>query len=391
MSDPIQLDTAAEAVLSSLQAMFSSVAVVVPVSLKHPRLVADFRPGSGKETDLADVPKPALDWAFAVDLDVTPDGTRLCAVVFRKWSRLAAFYNANPVLAATLISTWRGAAAIWMRATGRIPGDFTADNAHWCATGMVPVACPKRGPETFLAQPGEIGLIEFSQLVWNERQQAEVERALLEAEVGPPFRVVARGRRTLNLAFWARYFTDMMPIAYEPGSDVFEWGDPKVRQPVLLTVDETTREFTNLLQAAAPSFGAEFPQGEIRPARVRQLVERVKLLTTKSRVSDDEVLDSFLMNQVVRAPGKNITSHEFQAAFARYCGNIKRVTAPASWFYRRLGPKLRAQFHVGRRHDIVRNGTKVRGFGGLALREVAVKGPDGSDATDGSDGAQDTL
>lgn len=390
MSDSIQLDTAAGAVLSSLQAMFSPVAVVAPVSLKHPRIVPDFRLGSDQDTNLADIPKPATDYVFAVNLDVTPDGTRLCAVVFRKWSRLAAFYNANPVLAATLISTWRGAAAIWMRVTGQVPREFTADGVRWNIGGIIPIGCPKQPAETFISQPGEINLVEFRQLVWNEQQQAEVDRLLLEAEVGPPFRVVARGRRTLNLGFWAKYFTGIMPIAYDPGSDVFEWGDPKVREPVLLTVDETTREFTNLLQAAAPSFGAAFPEGEIRPARVRQLVERVKLLTTKWRASDDEVLDNLLASEVVRAPGKSIASFEFRARYVTYCQGHGRTPCSELRFFRRLKSKL-SSMGIEQRHDIDCDGKPVRGYGGLTLREVAAKRTDGTDASDGSDGAQDTT
>lgn len=387
MSDPIQLDTAAEAVLRSLQALFSPVAVVAPVPLKHTGIVADFRPGSDQDTDLADIPKPATDYVFAVNLDVTPDGTRLCAVVFRKWSRLAAFYNANPVLAATLISTWRGAAAIWMRVTGQVPREFTADGVRWNIGGIIPIGCPKQPGETFISQAGEVKRVEFDQLVWTEQQKAEVERLLLEAEVGPPFCILARGRRVLNLAFWARYFTDMMPIAYDPDKNSFTWGDAEVREPVLLKTDETVREFTNLLQAAAPSFGAQFPQGEIRPARVRQLVERVKLLVSQPRASDDEVIDNFLASEVVRAPDQGITSFEFRARYVTYCQGRGRTPCSESRFFRALKAKLHGM-GIDQRHDIDRNGRPVRGYGGLTLRqEVATEATDTSDATDASDGA----
>ncbi len=386
MTQPVEFDPGAEAVLRGLEPLYAPYVNVTPVHLNHPDIVPEFRSGSGKDTDLGDVPKPTADRAFGVELGGIHGGARLCALVFTQFARLQAFYQSNPGLLGTLVSKWPGVAVIWLRASGRLPVNFNADCVRWCSQGIVLVGSLNQPVETYILQQGEIKSVEFSQLVWTEQQQAEVERVLLEMEVGPPFRTVARGRRVLNLAFWARYFTDMMRIAYDPDRKLFAWGDPKVRQPVLLTVDGTTREFTNLLQTAAPSFSDGFPQGEIRPARVRQLVERIKMLITKSRASDDEILDSFLASQVVRVPGKDTTSQEFWAAFVRHCGRINRVATPTSWFLRRLGPKLRAQFSVSKRHDVVRNGAKVRGYTGLALREQVVAAePDGSGGSDGSD------
>lgn len=386
MSDPIQLDAAAGAVLSSLQAMFSPVAVVAPVSLKHPRLVAEFRPGGATDTDLAEVPKPGESWAFGVELgDVSSDG-RLCALVFTQFARLEAFYGLNPALHGTLVSCWRGGAAIWLKAAGRIPRDFTADGVHWSISGIIPVGCPKQPAETFISQAGEVKWVEFDRLVWTEQQKAEVEQLLLEAEVGPPFRTVARGRRVLNLGFWARYFTSLLPVAYDEERSLFEWGTTADGNPILLNDSDSVREFTHLLQSVAPSFGAAFPQGEIRPARVRQLVERIKLLTTKSRASDDEVLDNFLASEVVRAPGKVITSFEFRARYVTYCQGLGRTPCSESRFFRALKAKLHGM-GIDQRHDIDRNGRPVRGYGGVTLREVASQEADGPDATDTTDGA----
>lgn len=387
MSYPITLDPGAEAVLRGLQPLFAPYGTVTPVHLKTPNIVMEFRHGGVKDTDLADVPKPALDWAFAVDLDVTPDGVRLCAMLFSKWSRLTAFYNANPALHGTLITCWNSGAAIWLRVAGRLPRDFEADGARWCMSGVVPVGCPKQPAETFISQAGEIKRVEFNKLVWTEQQEAEVERLLLEAEVGPPFRVVARGRRVLNLSFWAKYFTGLMPISFDPDRDVFTWGDGKVREPVLLTTDQTITEFTRLLQAVAPSLGANFPQGEIKLARVRQLVERVKALTLKPRLSDHAALDSFLKDIVHRIPGKDVSVHELFTGYTAYCHAHKLVSCSEPRFFRLLHGRLK-NLGIDPRHDILRAGKRVRGYTARTLKAtVLTNNPDVSDVSDAPDGA----
>lgn len=385
MNDAITLDPGSEAVLGALQALFGSCATVSPVPLNRPDIVEEFRPGHIKGTDLDGVPKPALDWAFGVECGAIHVDARFCALLFTQFARLEAFYALNPALHGTLVTCWNGAAAIWLRATGRIPRGFTADGVRWSIGGIIPVGCPRQAPETFVSQAGEIKRVEFGQLLWTEQQQAEIERVFVEMEVGPPFRTVTRGRRVLNMAFWAKYFTDMMPITYDPGRDLFAWGDPKVRQPVVLTVDETTREFANLMQAAAPSFGAQFPQGEIRPARIRQLVERIKVLVQQARVSDAVVLDAFLTERLTRTPGKDITSQELRAGYLAYCQGRGRAPCSASRFYR----LLRAALHglgINQRHDVLREGKRVRGYCGLTLKDCAqINPPDGTDASDASD------
>lgn len=390
MTPDIQLDDTAASVLGALQALFGDHGTVKPVHLNAPGLVSEFRPGVATDTDLGSVPKPALDLAFGVELGGVSSEGRRCALVFTHFSRLEAFYAENSSLCGTLVTGWHGAAVIWLRAAGRIPRTFAVDGIRWCSEGTVLVGCPKQPVETFLSLRGEIKAVDFSGIIWSEQQKGAIDQIFLETEVGPPFRTVARGRRVLNLGFWARYFTGMMSISYDPDRDVFVWGDAKVREPVLLTVDQTITEFMSLLQIASASFGAEFPHGEIRPARVRQLVERVKLLTTKPRVSDGEVLDSFLASEVVRAPGKVITSFEFRARYVRYCQNLGRIPCSELRFLRGLKAKL-SSMGIEQRHDIACDGKPVRGYGGLTLRqELPTQGTDGSDGSDATDGAQDT-
>ena len=389
MNQEIQLDTNAEAALADHRALFAPVVGVNPVWFSNPAIGDAFRPGVAKDPALAAVPEPSLDWAFGVACGSVHGEARVCALVFTQFSQLKAFYAKNPALHGTLVTCWHGAAAIWIRATGRLPNNFAADGVRWCLSGLIPVGCPKQPAQTFLSQAGEIKQVAFGGLVWSEEQEDEIATTFLEMEVGPPFRRQAGGRKVLNLEFWARYFTTTMRFSYDPDKDLLTWGDPQVGSPAQLGDAGNLREFTHLLQIAARSFGAEFPQGEIRLDRVRQILARIKLLTTQARISDGEVLAAFMTNQLVRTPGKDVTSREIRAAFVQFNQMVGQVACPETRFYRRLTNQIRNQLGIAQRHDIVRNGKKVRGYGGLSLKSVAsVKT---ADVADVSDGAQNTA
>lgn len=386
MEDLNTPDPKAEEVLCGLQALFTPYAPVTPVPLNHPGIVAEFCPGSGKDTDLANLPKPALVWAFGVELGGIHDDARMCALVFTQFSRLQAFYHANPRLSGTLVSGWHSGAVIWLRATGQVPNNFAVDEVRWCSEGIVLIGCPTQQADTFISQAGEIKQINFTDIVWNERQKEAVEKILITIEVGGPFKKGTRGRRVLNLGYWAAYFSRIMSIRYDPQTEMFGWGDPKARQPALLTYEDTIKEFTNFLQASAPHFGAEFPEGEIRPARVRQLVERIKALTQQSRPSDNQVLDAFLKDPAARPPGDGATSREFRELFIAFCNGLGYAPCSAPRFYKMLKRKLKS-IGIDPRHDLDRNGKQVRGYSGLSQKLAApVKVPDATDGTDATDG-----
>ncbi|MBP7826895.1 MAG: hypothetical protein KA236_10135 [Verrucomicrobia bacterium] len=170
MSDHTAGDLNAQATLAGLESLFAPYGNVTSVALSHPGIVAEFRPGNVSDTDLGDVPKPALDWAFGVELGAVHDGARLCALVFPRFSRLEAFYAENSSLCGTLVTGWHGAAAIWLRAAGRIPRTFAVDGVRWCSEGTVLVGCPKQPVEPFLLLAGEIKVVDFNQLAWAEQQ-----------------------------------------------------------------------------------------------------------------------------------------------------------------------------------------------------------------------------
>src|SRR4029079_17518041 len=133
---------------------------------------------------------------------------------------------------------------------------------------MIPVGCPTRPADTFLSQAGEIKEVDFGKLVWSDQQRAEIERSFLEMEVGPRFRRGPRGRRLLNLAHWAKYYSTLMQIAYDSDRNLFAWTDPIGGPPVWHSEDDSLRMLAELLQVAAKSCDGEFPEGELRPVRV---------------------------------------------------------------------------------------------------------------------------
>ncbi len=392
MTEETQLDAKAEAVLTELRARFAPFVCVGALKLSNPAIIGAFLPGTVTDPELARVPKPESALAFGAECGAIHGEARVCAVVFTRWSYLQAFYAKNPALHGTLVTCWHGAAAIWVGARGRLPANFNADGVRWCASGIIPVGCLEQPAQSFLTQAGEIKQVAFGELFWGEREQAEIATTFLKMEVGPPFRRQGRGRRVLNLEFWARYFITTMRFSYDPDKDLLTWGDSQVGSPPQMGDEGNIREFTHLLQIAARSFGAEFPPGEIRLPRVRQILARIKLLTTQPRIPDGVVLDAFLVNHLVRTPGKDVTSQEIRAAFVKFCQTAGHVACPETQFFRELIHLIRNQLGIGQRHDVVRNGKKVRGYGGLSLTAVtATKTTDAADAADASDGALNTI
>lgn len=389
MNQKFEQNPAGVAILGCLQKLFGEFGTVAATGLSVKGIVEEFRPGVVKSTDLAGLPRPSLDWAFAVEAGVVSGESQLCAIVFTHFSRMEAFYNLNPHLHGTLVTCWHGAATIWLRATGRLPVNFHADGTRWCSRGIIFVGCPDQPIEKFLSLLGEIKVVDFSHLVWSEVQQAEIDQCFLEAEVGPPFTVGARGRRKLSIAFWAKWIMSQFTFTYDADRQALGWIDPSMGIPEWHSDDNSLRVLGELLQVAAKSFPGGFPDGELCASRVRQVLERIKLLAKQDRTSGG-LLDRFLETQIVLAPGSDITSLEIRAKYVTYCHALGRAPCSQSRFFRVLKAKLHSM-GVDQRHDIERNGKPVRGYGGLAFKsEVPPQTSDVTDATDGSDAASNT-
>jgi len=352
-------------------------------------LIEEFRPGAKHDTDYGHLPKPSLDWAWGVECGTVQGDERTCALVFTHFSRLECFLAQNPSLVGTLVTAWNGALVAWLRVSGQIPANFRADGVRWCAGGIVLVGCPELLNEKFL-QEGQIKVLKFSQLVWSDVQQAAIDRVLVEAEVGLPFTTVERGRRRINPAFWAKWIMTKFSFRYEADRKALGWIDPSVGIPEWHSDDNSLRVLGELLQFEARSFPGGFPDGELRPLRVRQILERIKLLAKPDRTCGG-LLDRFLETQIVLAPGCDITSLEIRDKYVTYCHALGRAPSSQSRFFRLLKAKLHSM-GVDQRHDIERNDKSVRGYGGLAFKtELPPKTSDTADGTDVSDAAPNTT
>lgn len=392
MSVPIELDARAEAVLSHLQTLFGKQ-VIGTAYLKDPAIIAECRPGAvTKDSDLTAFPSPQADWVFGVTCGPA-QGSTTCAAVFTRRGQVEQFLRSNQFLRDTLITHWRGAGAVWLRTNGRVLPSFAVDGVHWCSGGeIVPVGCPRSAADAFVSQVGEIKLVEIENLAWTDQQQPAVQQLIIEMESGPPIRTGVRGRRHLNPAFWARFYAEAMQISYDPDRNLFAWAAPVEGDRIWRNEDDSIRLIAELLQTAARSFGATFPVGEIRMGRVRQILDRIRLLKTESRPSDDEVLAAFLTAHLMLMPGEDVASQELRAAYITHCQVLGRPPCPKPTFYRRIRARIRAAFGITQRHDIVRAGKKVRGYSGLALKTaLPINPPDVTDVTDGSDGALNTT
>lgn len=384
MTNEIKLDPGAVEIRNALQALFGQV-VLSTAYLNNPAIIKECRPGGVvNDSDLTGFEKPQAEWVFGINCGPLQEWT-ICAAVFTRRDQVEKFLRANEAAQHTTITHWHGSGVVWLRVKGRVPRNFACDGLHWCSgPGFVPVGCPKQSADAFISQVGPLKMIDFNQLVWTEAQQAEIEQLYLEAEVGTPFKIVARGRRRLNTAYWAKWYAKTFSFTFDADRQAFGWNDPATGISVWHSEDDSLRTLAELLQIAARSFPGDFPEGELRPARVRQILERIKLLAKPDR-SSGELLDSFLETQTVGAPGEDITSFEFRDRYVTYCESLGRTPCSKSRFFRVLKSKLHSM-GIEQRHDIQREGKAVRGYGDLTVKaKSSTKVPDAADAADAAD------
>ena len=76
---------------------------------------------------------------------------------------------------------------------------------------VVPVGSPDLPMDRFIAQPGNVPVVDFRDLQWDELEREAIEVELLEQEFGPRFRKTSK-RTVLNLQFWAKFLVKQLNL-----------------------------------------------------------------------------------------------------------------------------------------------------------------------------------
>ena len=139
------------------------------------------------------------------------------------------------------------------------------------------------------------------------------------------------------------------------------------------------------LQNEATNNPGAFPHPEIRPSRLSQLAERIRGLRGHPLLTEKEIIQAFLQQDLRSVPKACIGSSELFRAYLRHTKVTHQTAAPRRTFFRLAQALIRSLYSVGQSHDVVRGGKRVRGYRGLELRQPVVTVASGaSDTTGGS-------
>jgi hypothetical protein len=207
--------------LTELRKALGPDVVIGLIDLRDVTIVADCRPGSSSpETDFADPnPRPPQN-VFGVACGRVDQAT-LCAVLFRKRAALDQFWADNPKTRSGLVTRWPGVRVLWLRVTGIIPKNLNLGECTWCSRGVVPVGSPDLPMNRFIAQPGNVPVVDFRDLQWHGLGREAIQVELLEQEFGPRFRKTSK-RTVLNLQFWSRFLVKQLNLSYDPAAEKFQ-------------------------------------------------------------------------------------------------------------------------------------------------------------------------
>jgi hypothetical protein len=226
----------------------------------------------------------------------------------------------------------------------------------------------------------------------NPAPSADDDRQFVAATVsqfGPTIRQLASGKTELNFATMSRLLARRLELAYDPLAHEFllkrpdQTFEPIVTELVTCLISET-------LQQIAAAHPDSFPMKELRPARIRKLIDAIKLSVPYDRPDPQAVLLRFVRECLCLKPGGNATSAELYLAFQRFANKNALWLIPRAAFSRELARAVFRVFLKTPSNSVLRpvNGTTRltcrHGFKGLVFADDPVNySGDGRDCKDG--------
>lgn len=316
----------------------------------------------------------------------------LSALIFEEVEDAREFLKANasgPKYA--LVTRWLDRFYIvWLRTDYSVGQNLDGPRVSFIAKGEVPVGYLQlftRMPEMEIALDAPPLEKPFAELIWPRNLEPVFRHLRCSHLYGDPWRPNQRGTETLNPSYWANRLGADSEVAYDAQRKNFIARD-EGGQWILLPDEEMERYVIIALNRFARPFGTGFPHREIRLARVRAIVDLMKLAVSTAQPADRDVLSEFLEQRLVKKVGASVTSREVWTAYQAFC-EAQQLPGETEVEFLRLLPKLvRHRFRIGKSHSLLREGQAVRGFRNLALVEVpapktAVPGTSGTAGTPG--------
>ncbi len=307
--------------------------------------------------NLMQIHEPPKD-LIAVQLGATDDD--LAVLGCRSPSELQAFLGQNPALAESLTTIWNGWYLLWLRTDVRCE-NVILEGWMWLVKAAIPVYV--LGSVVEFVRDGESVRVAFESIKWSQALGQRLQMAQLRQKYGQCFHR-ASGKKTLNELFWANVLAEVLNVYYDPDRDGFlqpaDDGTPARK----LDCQDVRRLVADAMQTFAGVWHEGFPLNELRPARIRQLIERMKVAAMARARKEPDELSLYCSTRLRLEPGATVTTEEL---WADYASSHTLREWSRHQFFQRIANEIKKAFGRTKSHDIKRNGRARKGFRGLAL------------------------
>lgn len=163
------------------------------------------------------------------------------------------------------------------------------------------------------------------------------------AAYGPTIiRRLGSGRSEMNLATMSRLLASRLELAWDaPARQFLLPGPDQIFRPVAL--ERVTLLVTETLQKIAAVHPDLFPMKDLRPARIKKLLDAIKVAAPFHRPDAQVVLRRFVEECLHLKPGGSVTFSELHRVFVAYADKHQSPGCPRSVFSREVA---RAVFKV---------------------------------------------
>jgi len=346
----------------AIRHLLGGAACIEVTAANNPAIPPPLRVASGRTESINGHPPDV------VGIRCGPTSQYLVAIGFRSIDALQVFTSANSGLKNCPVTRWENWSILWIRTDFADKKNIEAGDMLWICQGIVPLGwlANDTGDIAEVLQQGEPQSIPYANIVWPQGFRGGFRLPYFKFLYGSP--IIRNGRRTtLNASLWAGWLADQLEVRFDTRVGAFRQLAINDGTDGILgsaTIKEMVAAF---LRAAAAQDAKGFPLHEIRPNKIGEIVELMKLTNPVTSLTEEEALQEFFRVAICNQPGANITNEELWEAYSNFCKS-NRVPAYPKCEFRTLSiARVRETFGKTCVHSILRNGHSKRGYNDLAL------------------------
>ncbi len=214
--------------------------------------------------------------------------TKFLAFAFVSEEMAKEFLKNNPALSGTLVTRLQKTAIVWLKPLNDLPPDGNAEDVKIVSSGVLPVYAGASHMECLVLQRGRPLEVDLATLVLTGSLQELFADWFLRREFGPPLVRGSARRNKLNAVYWAIYISKATGLEFDLTSGAFVARDPQSQAEQVLESALVSKTIAAVLQQSG------VPAYEIKPIRIRAILDSMKMLCARSRLTESETYLKFL-------------------------------------------------------------------------------------------------